>query len=51
MENVKQVKLIDEFNKETYVSEQELNSLQERDNVKLEKLNEETYKKKIKLNG
>lgn len=51
MENVKQVKLIDEFNKETYVSEAELNNLQERDNVKLEKLNEETYKKKIKLNG
>ena len=51
MENVKQVKLIDEFNKETYVSESELNSLQEKDNIKLEKLNEETYKKKIKLNG
>lgn len=47
----KQVKLIDEFNKETYVSEKELNSLQEKDDVKLEKLNEETYKKKIRLNG
>jgi hypothetical protein len=47
----KQVKLIDEFNKETYVSEKELNSLQEEEDVKLEKLNEETYKKKIRLNG
>lgn len=51
MENLKKVKLIDEFNKESYVSEEELNTLQEKDNVRLEKLNEETYKKKIKLNG
>lgn len=51
METLKKVKLIDEFNKESFVSEDELNNLQEKDNVRLEKLNEETYKKKIKLNG
>lgn len=51
METMKKVKLIDEFNKESYVSEDELNTLQEKDNVRLEKLNEETYKKKVKLNG
>lgn len=51
METIKKVKLIDEFNKESYVSEEELNTLQEKDNVRLEKLNEETYKKRVKLNG
>jgi hypothetical protein len=51
MENIKEVIIKDEYGEKKKVSKEELKEIQNDKSKKLEKLNEDEYSQKIKLEG